>query len=1051
MLLATLLFYISQIPIVSALDWKDKVTVMYELERATTPIIDATGRINGTIVGTPVSIAGLLGNGTLVTHGNYWNFTGNSQVQSIQTVAFWIRNWSGTTYYWITDGSGSSGGGFLTTTVMGYAEDAGTNTKYIATNQVPSTGNLTWTLIVFMYNASGGGNKIWINNVSQSLTVESMTKPGNMSRANMKIATNPGLIMTIDNFMLSSSAWGQEDVNQFWNAGVGRNYTGTTVNPPTWINPTPDSGTTNNTQVTLNATCNGAGEQLQLWFGNSSMQYLVQNSTTWTYTTNVTVETTYTYNASCFNSSLGLSSEMTAQRTWKYDLTFPTITLNSNNEFTINNVSRSNQYDTSTILNMTFSDNIALYAYMINITKNGVVFYNETNSSLSGTQFNYSKVLNVGTWNSGDYNVRVMVSDSHTANSISNYQVTKKTSSITFKTENDNNIKIATRATSYIDATKLPDRYTFNITFDDGFTTDRMFDVKTDKCPLKYMNNTGYKGHFVSYCMGETTGNWIDFEGGSGTPIINKQDDYHYTVYFSTLPPNIVFKSIGGLNIYDANFTWYKGNITYTNTTGIINEETNFILNMTNTTGMIITANFTYNGTSRTVQTTTGTNTKFNSSFIMPGNQGLYNGTWTVTVNETTTQYTFNINISQQVVTFTLDDCSTATNQSLRFYYYDENTPTTSLNSQLEATFNYSLSSEWTNSKTYSTTKASSNNHTFCVYPNNIPFYVDAEIVYNNSNGFRNRYYLRNITLNGTTRQDFNLYNVQNANQLGSTISITSGNSTESNTTSTTYSSTYTTLKLTSRYASNYQYYKNVITALQRFYVGEGVWRTIQMDESGEYGQINFHILERDVEYRLVFQERTTTNILKTTQGMKFSCPCDLTYLLNPLTATTAKQAIAYTVSLDNASSVLQFDWTHIGADSTVRFLLTRTTITGIATICDQTQTGQAGTYACNASLYTGDVMLNIYQDGSILKGEYLTLPKTDLSDYLPNGEGAFWAVMIMIICLCFGLFSPVGSIITGIIGLIIIYLMGILSPLTLSGLVIAMIIGTVIGVKVKA
>ena len=41
-------------------------------------------------------------------------------------------------------------------------------------------------------------------------------------------------------------------------------------------------------------------------------------------------------------------------------------------------------------------------------------------------------------------------------------------------------------------------------------------------------------------------------------------------------------------------------------------------------------------------------------------------------------------------------------------------------------------------------------------------------------------------------------------------------------------------LKITVRNDSNYEALNNVYAKLQRYYIGENVWRTVQMDKTGE-------------------------------------------------------------------------------------------------------------------------------------------------------------------------------------------------------------------------
>jgi hypothetical protein len=89
--------------------------------------------------------------------------------------------------------------------------------------------------------------------------------------------------------------------------------------------------------------------------------------------------------------------------------------------------------------------------------------------------------------------------------------------------------------------------------------------------------------------------------------------------------------------------------------------------------------------------------------------------------------------------------------------------------------------------------------------------------------------------------------------------------------------------------------------------------------------------------------------------------------------------------------------------------------------------------------------------NGQKLIQEYISLNTTKLGTQLGNAEGAFWAVIIIVACVGFGLISPAIAIIAMFIGMVAIYFLGIFTPLTATVLILAAVLGIFIGWKVRS
>lgn len=376
-------------------------------------------------------------------------------------------------------------------------------------------------------------------------------------------------------------------------------------------------------------------------------------------------------------------------------------------------------------------------------------------------------------------------------------------------------------------------------------------------------------------------------------------------------------------------------------------------------------------------------------------------------------------------------NCSEGDAQNiLKMTIFDENTPPQELISDVEVEIDYWTDPNFVNNYYFGTGGNSS--YYICLAGANTT-QADVYVKYTTANGFTHRYYLVNQTLINTSTLNVSMYN------FNTTTSISD-------------------LKLTTRLESDYNYYTNVIGMLQRRYPAEGVWRTVQMDESGDYGLIFFNILEETTDYRVIFKDRDNC-VLDTTDRMKFACVsglCDLTFLLSECDDSGASNNFQYSWNYNNVTGNISLIWVDLtGITSTTRLFVSKETGTGNTTICDETKAGSSGTLSCSVAGYTGEVLLRAYSTASPerpIVSAWVRLTQPSLGSLIPSAEGALWTVGIMVTVMSFGIIiSPVAAILTTIMGLVMVLFLGIFTPLTSTFVIIACVMGIVIGIKVRA
>ena len=338
------------------------------------------------------------------------------------------------------------------------------------------------------------------------------------------------------------------------------------------------------------------------------------------------------------------------------DTVTPTITINPNNAFNTSNLSSHIQYLNFMFLNITFEDETNLFGALINVTKDGVTFFNYTNITLNNTlSHNFTRNLITTSWPDGVFDIEVTVADGSTAFAIEDYDISKFISRITFDTAEGNKVNIIGSGSISTEYTKKKDRYEFGFNYLTS-KKERKFTVRCDN-ELFYMNNPNKKGHFVCWNSAEKNGNWIDFEGIGDDYSVKKINDKEYEITFNNLPlsKKVSIKSIGGLNKVTENFQWFKGSTTNTfSAMATSGSEQEFKINVSLDFDLVknVTAKFSYNDTSRTVtRTDSAASILFESTFTVPDVNQTLTLSWFLNVTQRNDNtYSFSVNSTQQLV-----------------------------------------------------------------------------------------------------------------------------------------------------------------------------------------------------------------------------------------------------------------------------------------------------------------------------------------------------------------------------------------------------------------
>lgn len=360
----------------------------------------------------------------------------------------------------------------------------------------------------------------------------------------------------------------------------------------------------------------------------------------------------------------------------------------------------------------------------------------------------------------------------------------------------------------------------------------------------------------------------------------------------------------------------------------------------------------------------------------------------------------------------------------LELKLYDENNPTTKLIGDIRMDASYWIDPDF---KTEFSQEFLNNSDFYFCFNGANNTKSDIYLNYETPNGFTHRYYLNNKTL--TEFSNLSLYNFNGT-----------GNASD--------------LKLTIRQKSNFQTFPGVYTKLQRRYPGEALWRTVQMDVSGDFGLVFFNILEQSTDYRLLYYDYSN-NLLKQTLSLKFICTaglCEYEEQLSPFTGSSTTDYYVVNWPYDNSSEAINFSWSSVlGDNHNIQFLVEKETFSGVLTLCNVTQTASSGSYDCGISGHRGNIFASFYSDGFLIKKEIVDLkPVTRIGSIIGEEEGGFWTFGIVLVVVAMGLFSPVLAVLFTVLALIGVFVLGFFTPLTVTFIIISFALTVVIGVKVR-
>jgi len=473
-----------------------------------------------------------------------------------------------------------------------------------------------------------------------------------------------------------------------------------------------------------------------------------------------------------------------------------------------------------------------------------------------------------------------------------------------------------------------------------------------------------------------------------------------------------------GAGLEFGNNTIFAEHYQFFNNETIVGQTEEFLINVSyNSTLYDISASFTYNNTNYTgTQTGSGDNVLFTRTLTAPDVPDLSNVTfyWTLTFENSSGDFedhnsTF---YNQTINQINIDDCGTHSTLTLNFTLRNEETQLVLNGATENASIEIDLQLYTSDGNLILITNLSqnytaTNNAQVCIDNNltDIGVQLYSQVRYD-ADGYAAEFYnIQNMSLtNDTIPQNINLYDLADADTTEFVITFKD---------------------------ENFIAVEEALIDITRKYVAEGVFKSVEIPITDQYGQAVGHFDTDSVIYTIIVTRYG--EILATFDNVVVVCDDevigDCNINLNAVSTGTelidfeTEYNLDYTFSWDEDARTITVVFTTLdGTSAVVLVNTTRYDRFGNTSVCSDTLTSSSGTLTCTIPASFGNltVISELWSDEELVTTRTYTIAAEP-----PFGAEGIIYMLILVVCLAL-IFttSPIGVIIGGIVGMIMAMLL---------------------------
>ena len=222
--------------------------------------------------------------------------------------------------------------------------------------------------------------------------------------------------------------------------------------------------------------------------------------------------------------------------------------------------------------------------------------------------------------------------------------------------------------------------------------------------------------------------------------------------------------------------------------------------------------------------------------------------------------------------------------------------------------------------------------------------------------------------------------------------------------------------------------YVGKYASLLRWYPDLDEYKVVEMAETDDKGETIMRVKVEDVDYRVGLYHQNGT-LIKLLNAVRFACltsPCTYSIPIGDTdTDFTSVFGVEGGITYNETSKIFTLVWNDPTQNTDqMRLLVTRERGDGAYIICDTSATGFTGILTCDSTGYTGSLKALGYRTASPEVPLFQLFINTITSPF-KGDVGLFMSLIIFMIMVLIGVFSPVASVVLGLVALYPAYLLG--------------------------
>ncbi len=682
-----------------------------------------------------------------------------------------------------------------------------------------------------------------------------------------------------------------------------------------------------------------------------------------------------------------------------------------------------------------FTDSFLLFSYEVFVDGTLIDLQTELNT----TAFAYNLTANVTTLASnGQHLLTINVSDGHTSREIGDWDYDRNilTKRIRYNFGDSYISVYATDAqlADSFDTIKQKDRYQF-VHKRARTSSTETYRITSDKKISIIEGYEEYQGWIVINDLKK----WIDFNNDDGAKSkVTRVDEYTVEVSTSGLTSqDIVFNSIGSLNVVTETFSFFKGNLTHNIPTSTFeNEIINFeiVFNTNDSLVQDVQANLFWNGTNEgfDIQINGTNQVNFTKVFTVPqiDTDQFVDVFWNYTITGTQNNETNTTDvINQTVFNFNFTTCvESSSNIVLKLVTLNEEDDSVISNVSVEAFFTFFVESGFVSQDNATKINASfvfplAQNYSICLDPFNETLVTDADIDYDTQGFSQRNFFLRKASLGNNITKVLNLYLINSS--IATTVEINVVDNED-------------------------QPKADVFVKILRRFIGNNSFKEVEVAKTDDDGSTVARLVLNDEFYKFVIQEDNVTIFTSTERKILsdqiFIRIGDLAEFLDTINKIDNLEFTLTNTTLANGS--VDFTFFYNDLENIVREGCLRVRSKGIVDneICEICSSAASATITCIAPNTTNSILVaSAFIDSDTRNSQFIiaVLEIDFLSEFRNFGQiGVYLSLLIMSVMIGVAIWTPTGAMVFGTIATLASYGMGLigLSYGTIIGLV-AMVI----------